>query len=239
MRSLIPLLLTGFLISPVLADDPPTTYQEIEVVDGGAVIGRVYFENDYPPVERATVNIDADTCGLRVESEQFVVDPDSKGLANALLMIEGVSAGKPLATADAEIRQVECRYAPHVSIMKVGEDLSIVNGDPVLHNVHAYRGKRSLFNLAQPREGQATTKAMPEEGVVRLKCDIHQWMSAYVIVVSHPYLTITDATGSFEIGDVPPGEYKITLWHEGLGSTTKTVVVEPGTDSTVDFVIGG
>jgi plastocyanin len=203
------------------------------------VTGRVYFEDDFPQPERRRINIDADTCGLRVESERFVVEPDSKGLANAVLMIEGVSEGKPFSLAHETIEQVKCRYTPHVMIMRSGEDLNIENKDPILHNVHAYRGKDSLFNLAQPKEGQVTSKTMQRDGLVKLKCDVHPWMSAYVVVVSNPYIAITGADGSFSISDVPPGEYTITLWHEALGTSSKQVQVEPGKSSDIDFTIGG
>ena len=221
------------------ADAEDHAYQEIEVDSGGAIWGRIFFEDDYPEVKKRKVNIDADTCGIRVASEQFVVDPDSRGLANAVLLIEEIEAGKPFATAEAAISQLKCRYDPHVIVMRSGESLSIKNEDPVLHNVHAYQGKSSLFNLAQPSKGQLTERQIKNAGVVRLKCDVHAWMSAYVVVVDSPYVTLSDENGGYSIGDVPPGEYSLTLWHEVLGRSTKTVTVRPGEKTRIDFPIGG
>ena len=221
------------------ADAEDHDYQETEVDAGGTIWGRVFFEDDFPGTKTRRVNIDADTCGLRVTSEQFVVDPESKGLANAVLLVEGIKAGKPFSTAAGAISQLKCRYDPHVSVLRSGESLNIKNEDPVLHNVHAYEGKSSLFNLAQPTKGQVTERQLKHEGVVRLKCDVHPWMSAYVIVVDNPYVTLSDGNGGFSIGDVPPGEYSLTLWHEVLGKSTKTVTVKPNEKTQIDFPIGG
>ena len=214
-------------------------YREIEVDSGGTISGRVFFEEDYPEARKRKVNINADTCGLRVTSEQFVVDPDSKGLANAVLLIEKIQEGKPFSTAESAISQLKCRYDPHVSVMRSGESLSIKNEDPILHNVHAYQGKSSLFNLAQPTRGVVTERRLEDEGVVRLKCDVHPWMSAYVVIVNNPYVALSDKNGEFSIGDIPSGEYTLMLWHEVMGRSTKTVTVKPDEVTRVDFPIGG
>lgn len=214
-------------------------YSEVEVKDGGGVVGRVFFKDDYPKAERRRVNINIDTCGVRMLSERFVVDPDSKGLANAVLIIEGISEGKPFTAAEHAIEQIKCRYEPHVTVMRAGEDLAITNQDPILHNVHAYQGKDSLFNLAQPMKGSSTTRTLKKPGLVKLKCDVHPWMSSYIVIVESPYIAISDVTGSFSIADVPPGEYKVTMWHETLGRSSKTVTVTAGEDSNLDFTIGG
>ena len=113
------------------ADTEERAYQEVEIDSGGTIQGRVFFEEDYPEAKKRKVNIDADTCGIRVTSERFVVDPESKGLANAVLHIEGIAAGKPFSTAEDAISQLKCRYDPHVVIMRSGETLEIKNEDPV------------------------------------------------------------------------------------------------------------
>ena len=130
-------------------------YRESRVSDAGTLQGRIHFEGDYPPAETLRPDRDADTCGLRIPVEQFVVDGDSKGLANAIVKIEGISAGKPFSSAEKSVEQIKCRYEPHVLVVRPGESFNIVNKDPVLHNVHAYRGDETVFNLAQPFQGQA------------------------------------------------------------------------------------
>ena len=214
-------------------------YEEIQVDNEGTIVGRVHFEDDFPEAQKRTISIDLDTCGTRATSERFVVDGDSKGLANAVLMIRDIPAGKPFAEVSTTIQQLECRYSPHVAVMRSHQDLNIVNNDPILHNVHAYRGKDSLFNLAQPTKGTKTTRGMGDQGVVHLKCDVHPWMSGYILLVNNPYVAISGADGRFEITGVPPGDYTLSLWHEALGIATKPVTVGAGESSEVDFPIGG
>ncbi len=214
-------------------------YSEVSVANGGVVVGRVFFGADYPEAETLQPDRDADTCGVRIPVEQFVVDADTKGLANAVIRIEGVSKGKPFEDAKPRIEQLKCRYDPHVLVVQPGQEFEIVNQDPVLHNVHAYNGDDTAFNLAQPFQGQATSQILNETGTVRVACDVHSWMQAWVLVIDSPYFAVTDAQGNFSIPDVPPGSYQITMWHELLGIAEKTVTVTTDGSSDVQFVITG
>ena len=227
------------LVLLALAAAARAEYRETSVAGGGSVAGRVYFASDYPPAETIRPDRDADTCGIRIPNEQFVVDENSRGLANVVVRIEGITSGKPFETAKAQIEQVECRYVPRVTVVRPGREFDIVNQDPVLHNVHAYREDDTLFNLAQPFQGQASPQTVNEAGIVRVACDVHSWMQAWVVVLDNPYFEVTDPSGSFSITDVPPGSYTVTMWHEALGSASKTVVVEAGGSSEVSFEIGG
>jgi hypothetical protein len=104
-----------------------------------------------------------------------------------------------------------------------GETLTIMNSDPILHNVHTYdesAGSKSVFNIAQPIRGQKTpikSTLFKKPGLYSVTCDAgHPWMSAYIMVMDHPYYALTDANGNFIINNVPPGRYKLRLWHEGV-----------------------
>ncbi|MFQ5701387.1 MAG: carboxypeptidase regulatory-like domain-containing protein [Acidobacteriota bacterium] len=238
-------MLSLLVVLALLADVTPAVvqagsgYSEVAVENGGTIFGRVFFEKDFPKPERIQVTRDNDVCGLRKTSEQFVVDPESKGLANVVVRIEGITSGKSFSTANPEIAQLNCRYEPHVLVAPRGEKLKIVNKDALLHNIHAYDDTTTLFNLAQPIKDQVTPKKLPPDtDVVHLKCDVHSWMEAYVIIIDNPYVAITGADGRFSIGDVPPGDYTLTMWHEMLGSSSKEVSVKAGGKAQVDFSIG-
>lgn len=214
-------------------------YQETSVADGGEVKGRVYFEADYPPPETTRPDRDADTCGLKLPVERFVVDESSKGLANVVVSIEGIGRGKAFATIKPQLDQLKCRYTPRVLVVRPGQEFQVTNQDPILHNIHAYSGDDTVFNLAQPFQGQASAQSVAEEGVVRVTCDVHSWMEAWLLVIDSPYFAVSDAQGNFSITDVPPGEYSVRMWHELLGSAEKSVTVTEGGSSEVDFSIGG
>lgn len=229
--------LTAALALVVSTSSSAAEYRESGVTDGGSVSGRIYFEGETPPAETVRPDRDADACGIRIPTEEFVVG-DSKGLANVVVQIEGISTGKPFDAVEAEIQQLECRYQPRVAVIRPGQSLGIVNQDPILHNVHAYSGDSTLFNLAQPFQGQVTTQTVTEEGIVRVKCDVHGWMEAWVVVLDNPYFAISNQAGNFTIDDVPPGQYSITMWHEVLGTSSKPVSVGSDSEARVDFVIG-
>ncbi|MGI0014649.1 MAG: carboxypeptidase regulatory-like domain-containing protein, partial [Nitrososphaera sp.] len=113
----------------------------------------------------------------------------------------------------------------------------IKNSDPILHTAHAY------FPDGQPHfnvglyPGKVSRKPLVSPGVVKIVCEVHPWMSAYIVVTAHPYHAVTDVYGDYEIGDVPPGRYRLKVWHERLGIEEKEVEVKAKATSKVDFVL--
>jgi len=103
-----------------------------------------------------------------------------------------------------EIDNVKCRFEPTVQVIQAGA-IDVVNTDPVLHNTHGFYGKRTAFNLALPNQGQRITSQLDRPGLVRIECDSHGWMLAWVYVADSPYYARTAKDGSFSITDIPPG----------------------------------
>ena len=118
--------------------------------------------------------------------------------------------------------------------------LQIKNSDSFLHNAHGLSGKDNSFNVGQPTAGNVFNfKPKNEEVMLHLKCDIHNWMNAYIGVVTNPYFAVSDTTGAFEIDKVPAGTYMLQAWHERFGPVTKSVTVKAGAIATVDFAYTG
>ncbi|HEX9007569.1 MAG TPA: carboxypeptidase regulatory-like domain-containing protein, partial [Bacteroidota bacterium] len=122
--------------------------------------------------------------------------------------------------------QHACEFVPHVLILCAPDRLEVVNNDPVLHNVHAYdlhAENLGLFNLAQPIKGQKSTVAPSQfrnASLIMTGCDAgHPWMNGYIIRAEHPYYALTGADGSFRLDNVPPGSYRLVMWHEGVAVT--------------------
>ena len=137
--------------------------------------------------------------------------------------------------------QEACMYRPRVSGVIAGQTIAIKNGDQTLHNIHTYRGEKTLFNMAQP-PGQPEIKQALKKGepsVIKFKCDVHPWMTAYVLVSNHPFFAITGEDGKFALKDVPAGKYTVEAWHEKFGAKTVEVTVEPNKPSTADLSYTG
>jgi uncharacterized membrane protein len=96
---------------------------------------------------------------------------------------------------------------------------------------------RTVYNLALPFKDQVIEKLNRVAGLIDVKCDAHPWMRAYIYSSRHPYVAITDASGNFEIKDIPPGKYKVRVWHEGFEEVSKEVEVKAGgvSDMNVTF----
>ena len=105
-------------------------------------------------------------------------------------------------------------------------NLDVLNSDPVLHNTHGYYGKNTAFNVALPMQGGKVTRPLRRPGVVRVDCDAHGWMEAWIVVADNPYYAQTAADGTFSIADVPPGNYTLEIWQEHTGVMEMPVSVK-------------
>lgn len=231
--------------------DSASGYQVIEVSNGGTIKGVVKWTGGDVNLEKLPVAKDSAACGGdSKDSPRLIVDKETQGVANAVVYLEGITKGKDLTPKDGTLDQKACEYIPHVQLLPKGSKLTSINSDPILHNVHAYLGNESLFNLAMPTQGMTIDKPMKKPGIVSFKCDAgHTWMSAYAFVIDHPYYAITNEKGEFVIDGVPEGNYKVTMWHEGWQANissssitysdpvteTKSVDVASGAEAEVNF----
>jgi len=198
-------------------------YKEITVVDGGIIQGKVLWKSAPPAEQKLEVKKDQQVCGNSKIIPGTVLGKNG-GVPNAVVYLDGITAGKKSpAIPIVQLDQKNCEYVPHVLIVPPGAEVQITNSDAAFHNVHTYNiatneaGRpQTIFNLAFPVQGQKVTKKF-EAGSILSLCDGgHPWMSAHIFTTEHPYYTVTDADGNFSLKDVPPGQYTIKLWQEGL-----------------------
>ena len=177
--------------------------------------------------------------GKRVVQENVVAALDGS-LANAFVRLQGTFPSTPVPTKPVVLDQVGCIYRPRVVGIRVGQPLQVRNSDDLLHNVHSLSAKRNTFNVSEPQAGMVQQFIMKDEEVMlKLKCDVHSWMTSYIGVVTHPYFAVSDEKGLFEIDDVPPGNYTMEVWQERYGTLTQTVRVKAGATATADFTFTG
>src|SRR5437870_7873521 len=177
--------------------------------------------------------------GKRVIQEYVVATIDGS-LANVFVRLQGNFPQTAVSTQPVTIDQRGCVYTPRVVGVRVGQTVQIKNSDAFLHNLDGSSGKNNSFNVAQPRAGLVYDfKPKNEEVMLHLKCDVHNWMNAYIGIVANPYFAVTNTMGTFEIDKVPPGTYTIQAWQERYGPVMKTVTVKAGAVATVDFAYTG
>jgi plastocyanin len=218
------------------APSPIPGYEVTTVSEGGSISGTISVSGPIPNLPKRPVNKDPKVCGTTARGSQQLLVGTGGGLKNAVVIIEGVKRGKavPAAFTSPEIDQKNCEYSPHVIVMPVSAEIAVRNSDPVLHNIHFYQNDESLFNIAQPTENQVNKKKLEKAGMVYAECDVHGWMQGHVAVVDSPYYAITDEQGRFNIADLPPGTYKVKIWHEYLGEKTQDVVVTAKADTAMN-----
>ena len=217
-------------------------YRSIAVKDGATVSGLVKLAGAAPEPDRIIIGKDNHVCGHGHAAHDAVVLGASGALANAVISLKGLNAGLVWDRGSApKITQEKCAFHPYVQIAPPGSTLTIHNKDPLLHNIHAYeligRARRTLFNIAQPQAGQIDThKLEPRRGnIIEIDCDAHNWMSAWVFVSEHPYAVVSDASGRFELRNVPAGDFELTAWHPMLGTTVAAISVKPKSKIAMDL----
>jgi plastocyanin len=178
-------------------------------------------------------------CGTAQKtSPELVVGPDG-GIKYAVVSIPGIAKGKPFPTGKVVLDQKGCEYLPHVVLMPAGGEVDILNSDGILHNIHTYSEKNPPLNRAQPKFKKTMTEKFAQPERVKLSCDVHGWMTGWLVVEDNPYYAVTDDKGAFKLTDVPPGDYELKVWQEKLGEATQKVTVKPGADSAVTFELAG
>jgi plastocyanin len=170
-------------------------------------------------------------------SEPVLVVDQGGGLGEAFVYVASAAAvGGPPPQKAVVIDQEKCRYHPRVVGVQVNQPLAFHNSDATLHNVHAVPELSKGFNIGMPTKGMnSMRKFSTPEVLVRIKCDVHPWMAAYVGVVAHPYFAVTGSDGAFRIANVPAGEQTVEAAHPTLGTKSQTVVVPADGEVTVDF----
>jgi hypothetical protein len=232
------LVLATETISSLLATGVSAKYKVEKVANGGAVQGFVKFDGSVPILDSVLIAKDNEVCGDGSTIPNPITVGDSGGLENTVVYLEKVKSGKKWPKQDYAVNQKDCAFEPYLQVVPKGAKMTIRNNDPVLHNVHPFEiigdSRRTLFNLAQPKQNQENTKKIKTRkgNAVELACDAHSWMAGWLYVLEHPYYSVIGADGGFDIGNIPPGDYKLVAWHPVLGTQEQAISV--GSDGNTD-----
>jgi hypothetical protein len=207
------------LITPTPASAPPS---------GTATVKGTVTLKGTPP-EMPLTNRNADPfCAKTPMKEEEVVVGKNGGLKNVIVRItKGLTGNYEPPMTAVNLDQTACMYRPRVTMLMAGQSLLIKNSDQTLHNVHTYKGASTLFNQAEVPGLPAIAKTFKDATgeILKFKCDVHPWMTAYVGVMGHPFFAVTGDDGGFEIPKVPPGKYTLEAWHERYGTKSTEITV--------------
>ena len=201
----------------------------------GTLKGQVILDGDAHEAKLLVVKgdknaKDAEVCAAQdVPDESLAIDKESKGIANvAVWLVKKPDKIHPDLAKPKEAKvlfdQVGCKFIPHVLVVQNKQAVTVVSGDAIAHNTRGNPIKNLGFNfIVSPndRKGNDVGLKAAERLPVQIGCDIHAWMRAYWVVVDHPYATVTNAKGEFEIKDLPEGEHEFRVWHENPGYLVK------------------
>src|SRR5580692_10215175 len=214
-------------------------YTVVTVTNGGTIQGVVKLAGAAPTIAPIVVTKNQDYCGDSIPNPVYVVGKDG-GVQNVEVFLKDVTAGKAPATDPVAISLVNshCMFRPRVQAATVGQQITISSEDPVLHNTHPQNSvtNATIYNIALPFKGFSVTKPLPATPqLIKVKCDAHEWMHAWIWEFDHPYFATTGEDGKFTIKDVPPGTYTLVAWQEAAGEKSTSVTVTAGKVVTADF----
>jgi plastocyanin len=221
----------------------PAAYKVTSVANGGTIAGVVKFEGDAPKMKKLEITKDAKVCGKTDKFDESIVLGEGNTLQNTIVYLMDISAGADFPKGKKyEIDQNGCRFGPHVNLLPLGQQLTMLNNDRIMHNIHIFSDVNKAYNKAQPktRRKMRLPKVKKAEGPVPIKCDVHGWMKGWIAYIPHPYFAVSNEKGEYKIENVPPGTYKLGYWSEGCGTNKDgpvSVTVEAGGLVTQDFAL--
>ena len=185
----------------------------------GSIFGRVDVRRDVPPAEpRPNV------------SDLGMPPPrDTPDRRRSVVYLETAPRGafEASETRRVTLDQRNEAFVPYVLAVSVGTVVDFPNHDRTYHNVFSL-SKTKRFDLGRYPQGESKTVRFDRPGVVRVFCDIHSHMSAFILVFAHRFFAITDAEGRYRIDEVPAGSYTIVAWSDGQVRESRTVRVPEG-----------
>lgn len=195
----------------------------IEDSVAGTISGRILYTGKPVLPKRYSVTSDTAICGT--VKEVYPVKIEQGGIADAVVWIDDITSGKAFDFPSPLIDQKKCAFVPHVLVMKPGE-LRMGNTDLCMHNIHVISYANREVNKAIPPGAAAQEITLARSDRVTVRCDVHKWMSSYVIVAKNPYYVVSGAGGKFRLEGVPAGHYHLKVWQESLGELDQEITVE-------------
>ncbi|MFQ5588003.1 MAG: carboxypeptidase-like regulatory domain-containing protein [Nitrospiria bacterium] len=252
-----------------LRNTPAYAYEEVDVSRGGKIAGRITLKGDIPKPRVFSLSLYpfgtfckkiSDGKG-HVLLKDFVVG-DHGGLWNAVIAIQSVEKGKPFPLIQREFVAVDCMFHPadvaareqfftdesgqmyhehpNVAILENHQPISVINQDPIVHNIQVFQNERGNIILNSPLPVSTRPRGGGlhfDEGkrISQMICGMHEFMQSWGFVVNNPYYAMSAKDGTYEIDQILPGEYTVSIWHPHYKIYEKKVVVPENGTVKLDF----
>ena len=243
--SIFAVLCAAFLAScskPIPATEPVPNFFKVDAKTVGTIAGKIIYSGKKSSQKIIDMDADPQCAKLHptaLSDESIAVSKDGM-LANVFVYLKQGFEGKTFEPPSdtVVIDQNGCWFGPRVLGIQVGQTLKVKNSDPVTHNIHPMPEINREWNQSQAPDTEPFTRKFTQpEVMIRVKCNIHAWMHAWVGAVAHPYFAVTGADGTFQLRNVPPGNYTIEVWHEELGKQEQQITLAPSGQSETVFQV--
>lgn len=229
----------------------PAGYRVVDVVNGGSLSGSVTWVGARPEAVVVAVAHHREVCGETQTIPALVLGPRG-GVSGTVVYLDGITEGRALDTSAHELAFRDCALTPRVVAMPLGATLALVDDEEVLHNLRGtWTGGSVLVDVGLPSRGSRELITPERTGLATLRDDAgHPWIGGFVHVFEHPYYQVTTDEGRFRIMGIPPGQYMLRAWHEGVRNVggsgeaprlsaplvlARPVAITAGTETEVDF----
>ena len=220
--------------------EPAPVYFQVDPATAGSVSGTIHYKGKRP-VPKAIDMSEEPAC---VEAhhgkayDESLAVSKSGALANAFVYVKSGLEGKAFAVppTPVTIDQSGCWFRPRVMGIQVGQTLQVVNSDPVTHNIHPMAQVNRAWNHSQGAgDPPIDRRFLKPEIMIPVKCNIHSWMHAFIGVLPYPYFAVSADSGSFTIGNLPPGTYILAVWQDKLGTQEQQITISPHGSAEANF----
>jgi len=247
MKKPLSVVLSSVMVSALFLPVNAAAYKVVEVTKGGTITGQVTFAGSEADAKKHskmyTITKDTDVCGTGKREINYV-KVNNGALNDVVVYLDKVKKGKAWLEDEKNttINQKACEFLPFFTVMANKGKLTAINSDPVAHNIHTYeiigKAKKTKINVSQPNQNSEVSKTIKlKRGAgMKVECDQHDFMHSFVFVAKNPYYAVVAEDGSFKIENIPPGKYKLKVWHGYLKDPRgKTVNIKAGETKKVKF----
>ena len=248
-------IMTGFYVAVcaqvVLVTGFPTdsrAYESRVVTEGATLRGNVLFKGSVPAPKEFEMRRYPDQvfCGALSDGNgnrllKEVTVGGGGGLKDVVVVVEGVESGKPFTFTDAKVEANVCQFLPFVTIVSDKRELTVTNLDPVSHDIQGYAYDQSGVDIVLHRPSLKATGTTDVVNLVKgrkvftMQCGMHPYMQNWGYAIDNHYYAVTNQDGTFVIGDLPAGTYRIKAWHPALGIQERDVTLQPNETATLDL----